>query len=152
MTATMIRQLFKFLDSNSNGSVSLNELATLVHGLEMSFQDRMNSFSPEFEKTLKREIYELFDQVDSDKDGCLDTQEILKIMQPTGAGLSQVHAMIAQMDGNSDGRVSKDEFASCLLDMQKKQLLEVEGQLEDIRKLFREVALQEGETLHDDYV
>jgi Ca2+-binding EF-hand superfamily protein len=69
ITVTMIRNLFAYLDSNGNGFVSINELCMLVMDLELSFQERMNSFSPEFEKQLRRESIELFNQVDTDRDG-----------------------------------------------------------------------------------
>lgn len=58
--------------------------------------------------------------------------------------------MIAQIDANSDGKISREEFTNFIVEQQKKQLLEVEGQLEDIRKMFREVAMADADPLNDD--
>ena len=51
-----VRKLFSFLDSNQNGSISINELCMLVDGVTLSMQARMASFSLEFEAQLKCEI------------------------------------------------------------------------------------------------
>ena len=58
--------------------------------------------------------------------------------------------MIAQIDANSDGKISREEFINYIVEQQKKQLLEVEGKLEDIRKMFREVAMADADPLNDD--
>jgi Ca2+-binding EF-hand superfamily protein len=40
----------------------------------------MNSFSPEFENQLKREIIELFEMIDTDHDNYLKADEIIKFI------------------------------------------------------------------------
>jgi hypothetical protein len=47
------------------------------------------------------------------------------------------------MDENSDGNISKDEFSKYMLNYQKRQLCELDGEMEDIRTMFREVACGE---------
>ena len=72
--------LFRFLDCNENNQVSINELCTLIESIEVSLQEKMNSFSPEFENQLKREIIELFEMIDTDHDNFLRADEIVKFI------------------------------------------------------------------------
>ena len=43
----------------------------------------MQSFSPEFDNQLRREIMDLFDMIDKDRSGDLSTEEIIKFLQPS---------------------------------------------------------------------
>ena len=72
--------MFRFLDCNENNQVSINELCTLIESIEVSLQEKMNSFSPEFENQLKREIIELFEMIDTDHDNFLRADEIVKFI------------------------------------------------------------------------
>lgn len=72
-----VRKLFSFLDSNQNGSISINELCMLVDGVTLSMQARMASFSLEFEAQLKCEIEELFDRLDTDHSRALTANELV---------------------------------------------------------------------------
>ena len=77
LTNDDVGKLFAFLDSNQNGSISINELCLLVEGVTLSVQARMASFSLEFESKLRSEIDELFDRLDTDKNRALTANELV---------------------------------------------------------------------------
>lgn len=70
-----VGKLFSFLDTNSDGAISINELCMLLQGINLSMQQRMQSFSFEFDAKLKTEIESLFDRLDKDKNGALTAEE-----------------------------------------------------------------------------
>jgi Ca2+-binding EF-hand superfamily protein len=81
----------------------------------------MDSFSPQFEQQLKREILDVFIMVDSDNDGFLTAHEIAKLLQPnpvdSNFNMRKAHEVLSQIDSNQDGRVSKEEFVAFMLDI-----------------------------------
>ena len=71
----------------------------------------MASFSPEFESELKREIEALFDRMALTRRGNLKAEDMLQVVRTTSSGednnLKKAREIVAQLDQNSDGRISK---------------------------------------------
>ena len=78
-----LEMLFSFLDSNQDGSISINEFCLLVQGITLSIQARMKSFSFEFDAKLKTEIETLFDRLDTDRNLSLTADELVQMTRPT---------------------------------------------------------------------
>ena len=113
----------------------------------MSIQARMNSFSFEFEAQLKTEIEKLFDRLDVDRNGALTADEFAQMIRPTDATgqmtLDRAYEIVRALDTDGDSRISKSEFLAYLMPRQKRQILDFEDQMEDLRRLFKE-QIEEG--------
>lgn len=60
-------------------------------------------------------IRKAFDAIDQDKDGFLDSKEIAKIMETSGANVGQVvRDIMCEVDKNGDGRISFEEFMQAM--------------------------------------
>ena len=56
LTTEDISKLFTFLDLNGDSEISINELCSLISGVNLSLEIRMKSFSAGFETELSVEI------------------------------------------------------------------------------------------------
>ena len=114
----------------------------LLQGINLSMQQRMQSFSFEFDAKLKTEIGSLFDRLDKDKNGALTAEEFAQMVRPTdktgSITLERAYDIVRQFDTNGDSRICKNEFIQFLMPRQKRQILDFEGQMEDLRRLFKE--------------
>jgi len=52
--------------------------------------------------------------------------------------LERAYDIVRQFDTNGDSRICKNEFIQFLMPRQKRQILDFEGQMEDLRRLFKE--------------
>lgn len=136
-----IHSLFNFLDNNGDGVVSVNEFCLLIEGIELSFQERMLSFSKQFEQTLVAEIGALFDRLDVNRNGNLSAEELVIIFKSTsekGLSLDRARDVVQQLDRDNTGTISKSEFLTYVLPKQKERLLEMEDEMEDLRAVFKQ--------------
>ena len=77
LTQADINEFFKHMDVSGDGRISINELLSMIQGTKQSHDDRMASFSPEFESELKREIEALFDRMALTRRGQLRAEDML---------------------------------------------------------------------------
>mmetsp|Transcript_24323 Transcript_24323/g.32583 ORF Transcript_24323/g.32583 Transcript_24323/m.32583 type:complete len:128 (+) Transcript_24323:1247-1630(+) len=105
-------------------------------------QARMQSFSFEFEARLRTEIESLFDRLDKDRNGALTAEEFVQMVRPTdktgSISLERAYEIVRHFDEDGDSRISKLEFVQYLLPRQKRQILDFDDQMEDLRRLFKE--------------
>lgn len=154
LTKADIEEVFKHLDSSGDGRVSINELLSEVQGTQLAHDARMKSFSPEFEAELRKEIEALFDKMSraAGSGSHLGATELLQVVRTTSSGedngLQKARQMVIAIDKNNDGRVSKEEFVSYLMPLQKQKILDSEEVMEDLRRMFKEqTALEKSQLL-----
>ena len=91
---------------------------------------------------MKTEIETLFDRLDTDRNLSLTADELVQMTRPTDQSgaitLERAHAIIRQLDTDGNGRISKVEFVKYFMPRQKRQILDFEDQMEDLRRLFKE--------------
>ena len=142
VSSSDVEMLFSFLDTNQDGSISINEFCMLVQGLKLSIDARLNSFSYEFEAQMKTEIESLFDRLDVDRNGALTADEFAQMLRPTDSKgrmtLDRAYEIVRTLDTDGDSRISKSEFVAYIMPRQKKQILDFDDQMEDLRRLFKE--------------
>lgn len=95
----MQEKLFSLLDSNSDGSVAKDELATAL------------TAAKESDSSLTIDIDELFSQLDANGDGSLDTQETAALAPPPPRGPNP-EEMFAKLDANADGSIDAEELSA----------------------------------------
>lgn len=65
-----------------------------------------------------KKIEELFRSLDDDGSGTIEVEELLKVLSENGeVDLEQIKELIAEVDENSDGKVSLDEFKAMMREM-----------------------------------
>ncbi len=102
--AQMQEKLFQTLDSNTDGSISKEELGSAV------------SAAQESDSSLQIDIDELFSQLDANADSTLDSAETAALLPPPPPppGGMDPEALMAGADSDSDGSLSIDELGSAL--------------------------------------
>jgi Ca2+-binding EF-hand superfamily protein len=111
MTGTKLDsdKLFKSMDSNSDGSLSSDEMATGVESLLTESASTVDFASQRSGQTGSND--DLFSKVDSNADGSVDEAEMTtftnKMASETGV---ESQASFAKLDNNSDGKLSQSEF------------------------------------------
>lgn len=91
-----------------------------------------------------KELKELFNEIDEDGSGSIDTQELIKLMQRAGHKVDEAEAkdMIDQFDEDGSGEIEFIEF----VDMMKQH--EVEPVTEaDLSELFKDLDTDGGGTI-----
>ena len=59
--------------------------------------------------------------------------------------IAKARELTASIDQNSDGKISIEEFINYILPKQKQKLLEMEGEMENYRRIYREIAIEESD-------
>lgn len=52
--------------------------------------------------------------------------------------LDRAYEIVRALDADGDSRISKPEFLAYLMPRQKRQILDFDDQMEDLRRLFKE--------------
>jgi Ca2+-binding EF-hand superfamily protein len=96
--------LFEKLDSNTDGKVSLDEfldgmMATAARGSPEEGDDQ----------ALRLLVHD-FIQIDVDKDGFLDSNELFEGLRERGYGQDQISELFGRLDVNKDGKISMHEW------------------------------------------
>ena len=98
------------------------------------------AFTKEFESELIQEIQLLFDRLDADKNRWLTAQELVIIFKnespSSSLSIEQAKQVIDEIDKDSNGRISRDEFVQYILSKQKQSLLDMDDKLQDLRDVF----------------
>ena len=98
------------------------------------------AFTKEFESELIQEIQLLFDRLDTDKNRWLTAQELVIIFKnespSSSLSIEQAKQVIDEIDKDSNGRISRDEFVQYILSKQKQSLLDMDDKLQDLREVF----------------
>ena len=98
------------------------------------------AFTKEFESELIQEIQLLFDRLDTDKNRWLTAQELVIIFKnespSSSLSIEQAKQVIDEIDKDSNGRISRDEFVQYILSKQKQSLLDMDDKLQDLRDVF----------------
>ena len=98
------------------------------------------AFTKEFESELIQEIQLLFDRLDTDKNRWLTAQELVIIFKnespSSSLSIEQAKQVIDDIDKDSNGRISRDEFVQYILSKQKQSLWDMDDKLQDLRDVF----------------
>jgi Ca2+-binding EF-hand superfamily protein len=105
-----ITALFKYMDYDNDGSLSLAELQSMLEAAQANQEDRMKrAFSREFEQKLVDEVSELFDRLDADKSKFLTADELCLASKQQDLmfmlDLEEAKAIVSRI--GSDGQINK---------------------------------------------
>ncbi|XP_039013883.1 calmodulin-like [Hibiscus syriacus] len=122
------REAFKLIDKDSDGFITMGELATVIQALDVNptkeevqgnetidFHDFLNITARKMKENVIDELQEAFKVFDRDQDGFISVNELRQVMMNLGERLTVEEAkqMIREADG--DGVVSYEEFARMMM-------------------------------------
>lgn len=133
-----IEAIFDQLDSSKNGSISINEFAIQVPGARMNAEARTRNI--DLGQQFENEIMDLFKMLDLDKDGFLDYNEISQALKAycIVPNAQQLRETMRRIDINGNGKIEQLEFKQFMEDMIKKNVMEQEDELQDLRIKFQQ--------------
>ncbi|CAL8068507.1 unnamed protein product [Calicophoron daubneyi] len=135
-----LREIFQFIDRDNGGTVSGQELSTLIRLVssdytenqikllmnkadmngdgEMGFDEfvRLLSSEPSGQQEDTSATREAFEVFDADNDGFITKSELHQVMTRIGHAFTdeEVEEMLAEADKDGDGRVTYEEFEAML--------------------------------------
>ncbi|RDW68546.1 hypothetical protein BP5796_09203 [Coleophoma crateriformis] len=134
------RQAFSLFDTNGDGSISINELSSVMKSLgqnasDEEIEDMINEVDQDrngtidFEEFVKMmtaptkdvdfeaEMRSAFKVFDHDGSGTISKEEILRVMTSFGENLSEeeLNSMLQEVDKNGDGTIDYDEFVNFIV-------------------------------------
>lgn len=79
---------------------------------EIKQSQKVRVESPRFIRTLRKALYEVFDEADKDKSGALDYNEFKESFKRLSYGLNDndIYTLIALADEDEDGKITWEEF------------------------------------------
>lgn len=136
-----LRQAFEALDSNKNSSLSINEIAARIPGARVDIRLRINQL--DLGQRFEEEVKQVFDMLDKDKDGSIDYNEIALGIKAYCIipSQSQTKDLMNKIDKNNNGKIEYEEFKSFVEETVKKQVLDQEDDMQDLRQKFVEADL-----------
>ncbi|KAI9286661.1 hypothetical protein BC943DRAFT_321138 [Umbelopsis sp. AD052] len=158
-----LKSLFKSFDRNHDGTISRDELYSVLASMNMlptneqldamlpdgkpaSFDVFCNIMSPTFieqssEKTADQELMEAFKAFDKDGNGYISASELKSMMRSLGDRVSDedVQKIIADVDANGDGMVSYEEYLTMMRPNNNGQGVEIKRKKEKNRKSLLKV-------------
>ncbi|CAD8122209.1 unnamed protein product [Paramecium sonneborni] len=141
LSASQCEELYDYLDANSSGHISINEFRLVFQTKQTDQQVKRQADNIVQSQDIEQEILDLFNQIDENKNQQLDQRELLKALQSVGLnpGTEELSQYFAQFDRDRSGTISYQEFSHIVKDILKKELLQADDLLEDLRREFRQV-------------
>ena len=116
MTARQVRGFQKALDSNGDGSISHSEFVQAIRRERIKLEDALvGAWNKVIECTLgdmQGKVRDLFDTMDTSRDGVLDFSELTEGLRSIGANLSPraERVFLKDVDSSGEGEVDFGEF------------------------------------------
>lgn len=112
-----VELLCEALDMNKDNLISVNEFCLCLEGVQHSLDQRLRSFDPDLEKSLKDEVNLLFDFFDINKDGTISLQELQQAMKASNPSMTpgEIELMMKQVDANNSNTIDREEFMAAML-------------------------------------
>jgi Ca2+-binding EF-hand superfamily protein len=97
----------------------------------------------DIEENILREIKDLFEFYDGDKNGFISDIELLRVLQASNptADMKDAQRVIQQADKNGDGKISFLEFEAIMQRKIKSDILSAQDEMADLRKMFKQFDL-----------
>ncbi|KAL4448807.1 hypothetical protein ABPG74_012896 [Tetrahymena malaccensis] len=120
LTSVDTDYLFKQIDENNDGTLSLHEFTKFF--LEYDFSDITDKAShiitdlKEIIKANKMNLFEIFEKYDENKGGTLDLQEFTKMLKEVANGLKdyEIQVIFRKFDSNNDKNIDFQEFVKIM--------------------------------------
>ncbi|EAS02860.3 Serine/Threonine kinase domain protein (macronuclear) [Tetrahymena thermophila SB210] len=120
LTSVDTDYLFKQIDENGDGSLSIHEFTKFF--LEYDFSDLTDKAAhiitdlKEIIKANKMNLFEIFEKYDENKGGTLDLQEFTKMLKQVANGLKDYEILVIfrKFDSNNDQNIDFQEFVKVM--------------------------------------
>ena len=109
-------EIFKGIDLDNNQFLTVNELAYYLDGAQRSREEKIRDLPQDVSIKIDYDLRQLFDKIDTDKNGHLDVPEIMRAMAGLGVSMTRtaVQEMIQPHDKNGDGAIDFTEFKALM--------------------------------------
>ena len=134
---------FNYLDVNKNKFISKQEF-------QVTFDEAADvSRDVDLGHDIQAEIYKLFKEIDSNNDGSIGREELAHCLSVVGTNPSpeEIDAIFAQMDSDRDGKIVFGEFRVILERKLRKDILQMEQLLSDLRFEFKKADINNDRQL-----
>jgi len=133
-------ELFKVLDTNQIGLMSINHLGLYIHGARKAKGDRVNEIG--IDDQIKLEIEHLFEKLDYEKNGFLTESKLFEAVSASSHykfNDAQLKEAFRVLDSNTDGKISKEEFMEFMVTQIKHDIISAEDEMEDLKEMFKQI-------------
>lgn len=135
-----LQDLFLALDCDGSKSLDLGEFVKYIgYADELQGKIQENIDDDTFAR-IEQYISKLFRQVDRDKSGHVDLDELYNLLKPTNPGTfnkAKCQQIIERFDSNSDGVLDEEEFHKVVQCVISESLTNPHADFEDWKKRFR---------------
>ena len=133
-----ISELFKFIDKNNSDCIELNELKTVLEPYKATHEEIKNSIK--LTSKLSKEINDLFDKFDTDKNNTISHNEMFQALKSYNSNITykDVDLIIKQVDKDGNKFVDKNEFTEIMENYLKEEIAVNEEEKNYMLKLFQE--------------
>ena len=106
-----LNRIFDAIDVDNNRFLSVNEFSLYLEGAQLRIEERIRQLPQDIVMDIEREIMQLFDIFDEDKNERIDKHELIKTFQGLGYEMNEEKAMnmIRSVDPNAH-EINKAEF------------------------------------------
>ena len=127
--------MFTYLDVNKSRFISKQEFQVIFD--ETGYE--MTEGNVKLSNDIQQEIYKLFKEIDVNNDGSIVREELAHVLAHVGSHPSteEVEKIFNEFDADRDGKITYEEFRALLEKKLKKDLLQMEQLLSDLRFEFR---------------
>lgn len=139
LTQENLRQIFKKIDVDGDGSLTVNELAYYISGAKQDMHARISRIPQHQLDEIRRETEKVFNDFDTKRQNWVTPQDFktaLSRIQPNATN-EYIQGLIDKIDTNKDGRIDKNEFTEFLMEEATKKLVQQDEFIEEMRNKFK---------------
>ena len=139
ITRENLTAIFKAIDINNDGHLSVNEFSLFLEGARLKREQRINRLDPSIKAQVEKECKQLYQKLTENTEK-IDANGICRTTQAMGKPVSieQAEEMIKRVDTDNDGKISEQEYMKIIQPIVMDSYINSEQEVEDLRALFKD--------------
>jgi len=118
-------------------------MGNYIHGVHYTKAQKFNDI--DVEKLIKNEINTLFLKLDTNNTGYISEDKFIEALNAASQGKQskeESKEYFNALDSNEDNKISKDEYKQFMLKYLKKELIENDDNMEDLKEQLHELDIE----------
>ena len=132
-----LRDVFKAINPNNDEHLSLGEISLYIEGATQTAKQREISLEKDLEKDMQQQIDDIFAEF-KDADNNVTKEGIKKILSAYNIPTNVISDTLEELKTDIGGTVNKKSFGKFMTNFLKKQILQVENDINELRAMFYE--------------